>query len=390
EIPEIDNWLEAFRDIQVAIKTAVAGDTIIIAEGTYYENIQFRGHDVEVKAADSTTPDDVVIVGSGIRSVVTFEGTETDECTLTGFTVTTGSTVELDGIISHWQFDSIANGQTPDNVANGNVGAVVDAPEVVRYGKVGNALKFDGSNDYVTADDVCDDIYDGGGDFTFACWIKSDMLGQRQFLSAFNTSTGDNRLLLGQEANDDNLYMHDGNWRDSGAVVFDGNWHHVAYSLDSGSKVTMYVDGENVFSYSCTATIASTDLFSIGQEYDIAIPPAASDFFNGLVDDVVVYGTVLSESEIRHIYEVTESDVEPIAHWSLDSVASSTTADSSGNGHTGTIIGDPEIIPSHLNGFMEFDGIDDCIDVIDSPDDDTLNSGSLTFSTWFKMDLADG
>jgi predicted outer membrane repeat protein len=80
--------------IQAAIDAAVSGaDTVVVAEGTYYENISFDGKNIILS---STGPDDpsvvtaTVINGGGVGSVVRFNGAETSDCKLLGFTITGG------------------------------------------------------------------------------------------------------------------------------------------------------------------------------------------------------------------------------------------------------------------------------------------------------------
>jgi len=88
-------WETAFTTIQQGIDFAGEGHTIIVAEGTYVENIEFRGRNLTVRSAAPTDPAVVahtVIDGNQQGPVVTFAGTETDTCMLSGFTITNGDT----------------------------------------------------------------------------------------------------------------------------------------------------------------------------------------------------------------------------------------------------------------------------------------------------------
>ncbi len=90
-----------YSTIQSAINAAVSGaDTVEVAEGTYYENINFNGKNIVLTSIDPTDPNVVaatIIDGNASGSVVTFSGTETSACQLTGFTIRNGNTTGSGG-----------------------------------------------------------------------------------------------------------------------------------------------------------------------------------------------------------------------------------------------------------------------------------------------------
>ncbi len=89
--------------IQGAIDVASNGDTVLVADGTYYENINFSNHNIVVGSlflvtGDSWYKQNTIINGSANGSVVEITMGE-DSVSLIGFTITNGNADEGGGII---------------------------------------------------------------------------------------------------------------------------------------------------------------------------------------------------------------------------------------------------------------------------------------------------
>lgn len=81
--------------IQAAIVGAVNGDTVVVANGIYFENIDFLGKDIKVFSnfyLTNNTNDilTTVINGGGLNSVVSFITQEPPTAEIRGFTITNG------------------------------------------------------------------------------------------------------------------------------------------------------------------------------------------------------------------------------------------------------------------------------------------------------------
>lgn len=82
-----------YATIQAAITAAANYDTIIVAPGTYNENISFNGKNITLHSTDPDDPEVVsttIIQGTGTTSVVKFTSKENSSCLLAGFTITGG------------------------------------------------------------------------------------------------------------------------------------------------------------------------------------------------------------------------------------------------------------------------------------------------------------
>jgi hypothetical protein len=75
--------------IQAGIDAASTGDTVLVAPGTYKENINFNGKAITVKSSNG--PKVTIIDGQGLTSVVRFSSNETSKSVLSGFTIQNGN-----------------------------------------------------------------------------------------------------------------------------------------------------------------------------------------------------------------------------------------------------------------------------------------------------------
>jgi len=77
-----------FPTIQSAINAASNGDTVLVAPGTYVENINFDGKAITLTS--SSGPAATMIDGNHNGTVVTFNHSETASSVLSGFTIQNG------------------------------------------------------------------------------------------------------------------------------------------------------------------------------------------------------------------------------------------------------------------------------------------------------------
>jgi len=121
-------WESAFKKIQEGIDAAESGDEVIVAQGTYIENIQFRGKNIVLGSTDPLDPNMVantIIDGDQAGSVVIFSGTENETCVLSGFTIRNGIGEELPyeragGGICGGTWENRTHATIQNNVITGN------------------------------------------------------------------------------------------------------------------------------------------------------------------------------------------------------------------------------------------------------------------------------
>jgi hypothetical protein len=124
--------------------------------------------------------------------------------------------------------------------------------------------------------------------------------------------------------------------------VGDGTWHHVAATFD-GTTIHLFVDGvaddatlDNAGSFS---DYTSTQHLFIGRNGD----GTPSYFFEGKIDDVSVYTSVLSGGNISGLANATvnPASLSPTGLWRLEDGTGTSANDSSQNGNPGTLTNGP-------------------------------------------------
>jgi hypothetical protein len=194
----------------------------------------------------------------------------------------------------------------------------------------GNALDFDGTNDYVAIPDH--NQLDMTSNYTLECWFKTDSYGSWLGLIDKYQSNGSSGYLLritGTELDFDQLLT-------SGLNLQSNRWYHAAAVNSNGTR-TLYVNGV-VRSISGTPITvqANTDELRLGCDY-------SSRYFNGQMDEVRIWNVIRSEAEIRDAMHRQLSGSEPglVAYYNFNITSGVTLSDLTANGHTGTLTNGP-------------------------------------------------
>jgi hypothetical protein len=171
-----------YTTIQAAIDAADEGDTIIVAAGRYVENINFCGKSITLTSTNPTNKDIInstIIDGNDANSVVTFSGTESSNCVLTGFTITHGRAAYGGGVYGNGTMATIKNNTICGNKAIGGGklgdygagGGLLDCNGLIQNNIItSNSAGFGGGLDYcngVIRNNIISDNgwYAGGGMF---------------------------------------------------------------------------------------------------------------------------------------------------------------------------------------------------------------------------------
>ncbi|MCP4257715.1 MAG: LamG domain-containing protein [Planctomycetes bacterium] len=193
-------------------------------------------------------------------------------------------------LIAHWQFDESSGSIAHDTSGNGSNGTLKGDPQWVS-GRIGGAIQLDGDGDYV---DIGSVGISGTDQRTVAGWAKASTTDIAPWTSVFGfVPDGDtDGTYYDIEVDDNGNYIvFVGGW---GAIFIpvDTQWHHFAVNYN-GEGGSWFLDGQLVDSLD--GAIGTTDQVRIG------VRPSTSNYFPGLIDDVRIYNTVLTQTELQKL-----------------------------------------------------------------------------------------
>jgi len=199
-------------------------------------------------------------------------------------------------LVGHWRFDEGSGDAVNDSSGNGNNGTIIDSVQW-DTGKIGGALRFDGTPGYVLIPNPGNLTLINQGDFTITMWFKQDVVeGIANLLQQTDVNGTGRTLLLADAADGIRAYLG-GTSTLSGVIEEAGLWYHVAMVVTEGGSddtITFYINGEQ------SGTPAQVDSEDCEGDYLIGTNKGLNGrWINGLVDDMRLYNHALSEVEIQ-------------------------------------------------------------------------------------------
>jgi hypothetical protein len=174
----------------------------------------------------------------------------------------------------------------------------------------GNAVHFDGIDDYVEVPHSTDYLLDEG---TVALWVNIDAIGTEQMLFSkdhLNFGTGGHLTLSVQPGGDlqARLQSTTASMYVNSAPVLAGTWIHVAFSWGPGG-MAMYVNAAAPITNPYTGGLGITsggagnfEPIAFGASTvvsGVGVVTPLEDYFAGYLDDVRIYNRALTQAEIN-------------------------------------------------------------------------------------------
>lgn len=232
-----------------------------------------------------------------------------------------------EGLVSAWLFEE-ASGKKINDSAGTNHGQIEGGVERVA-GKIGKGLQFNGKDGFVEIPDS-DSLHlpdaitvaawmnvTSGGNHAAICW-KGNMVGWGPNFSWRVATTSDTNMTWGRcNAGTEGWFATDN-------VISTGTWYHVALMGD-GTQMWAFVNGEDVTGLSGQGGMNTPGPYQVfeGQPVEIGVGrgvdgQAGNDtYFNGIIDEVLIYDRMLDEDELQQLVEgasvASELAVDPAA-----------------------------------------------------------------------------
>jgi len=301
------------------------------------------------------------------------------------------------GLVGYWPLDE-GTGTTARDVSGGNNPGTLQNSPTWTTGQIAGALNFvAASSQYV--DMGISSTLSPSSAITVSAWINASSFpnaqndvverGVTNFYELGVTSTGKMSIWVALNAVNSH-YSGTGTY-----TLLAGKWYHVAFTYDSVNGLKGYVNGLLDGSDVAFGTMSgSNHPFTIG-----AFTFFSNRYFNGKIDDVRVYNRALSATDIARLYTAgrTTRDASPttlitnglVGYWTFDghnvNWGSNTTADSSGQGNTGTLINMSTSTSGTIGKIGQALSFNSSAHVqLQNSTSLNLNGSNLTMAAWIK------
>ena len=206
-----------------------------------------------------------------------------------------------------------------------------------RIGVQGYSLDFDGTDDYVQADNEITAY-----PFTLECWVRPETTGVTHSLVTINDSTTSS-IYYGIYFTGSRFGIQARNTTVRGNTTtntFTTNvWYHVAGVFNSATDRKLYVNGVEQVTGTDSVNFSNTANNKVLLGVVRIVSPTS--YLNGQLSDVRIWNTARTQQQIADNYQkrLIGNESGLVGYWKLDKGSGTTVADSTTNANAGTITG---------------------------------------------------
>jgi hypothetical protein len=298
--------------------------------------------------------------------------------------------------IVHYAFDEGAGGVATDSSGNGFDGAITDAAwTAVTADGSAACLDFNGFGGNVLNTAIAPYLNNLGA-LSISLWVQSDLIDtDKGFIMLADTGSDRHGMrydAAGGSGGGDDVIKYGVNTTggseedESSQFLQTTEWQHIVMTWQSGTGIRLWINGvPDSPSYDAAAVTGVLTGYTKLQVAKGSKDGAANASWDGRIDDVRIYDSVLTEGQIRYLAGAGDILAPPsyqplLGHWEAEGNAD----DSSGNNNHGILLGDVTIVDDAVRGFVAtFDGDGDAVNVGNNP---LFNpTGNITVAAWINM-----
>ncbi len=301
--------------------------------------------------------------------------------------------VTRDGFIATWSVDSssspVAQWHFDEDSWDGSSGEIIDiqgnlsgfavnGANTIEGGHICGAASFDGVDDYLDVTGI-DNYLNTTSSLSF--WVKTTQTGDNtswraEGITGVEEAGGGDDIFWGwlDASGRIGITKGNGNKAQSSSAINDGNWQHIVFTRDTSSgQLKVYVNGSLNATVNGTTGDVGRSFSSFGRIEDTG---GSLEYFQGQLDEVLIFDHVISASQVQSIYDnqVAGNDwdgstrscsLEPLVELRFEEESWDGTEDevidSSGNDHHGRLLynaspasDNPAISPSGGEGTCDY------------------------------------